>query len=288
MLPTFPSIDDFVSSYARRLVEAWHPRLPVYPVLTGIVDVAADIYAAEAFNNPIAPLPTDPIEQGRWRDELRIHAQKMHDAPTTLALFTASLTRSLAAFRDALPDTALVTKDEFLEWQNRQPPLTVPSRDLIADAEQLFEELQYPFFEPEVSELRLFRELQASLNQSGVQATPLGKLFDIDVPFPLPDEARFSGHWIVSPPGRGKTTLLHAMVMEDIRAPDASLILMDSKGDLIEPIRTLTDDTRSSRSSSIPTRRIRSRSTRSTSRKPISRKPSTCSNTCLPRSSNSK
>ena len=86
----------------------------------------------------------------------------------------------------------------------------------------------------------LFGELQASLNQSGVQATPLGKLFDIDVPFPLPDEARFSGHWIVSPPGRGKTTLLHAMVIEDIRTPGASLILMDSKGDLIEPFRTLT------------------------------------------------
>ena len=64
--------------------EAWHPRLPVLPVFVGIVDVAASIYEMEAFNNPLTPLHSDPIEQGRWRDELRIHSQKMHDAPRTL------------------------------------------------------------------------------------------------------------------------------------------------------------------------------------------------------------
>ena len=70
------------------------------------------------------------IEQGRWRDELRIHSLKMHDAPKTLGLFTEALTRSLAAFRDVLPGAVLVAKDEFLQWGNRQPALTVPARDL--------------------------------------------------------------------------------------------------------------------------------------------------------------
>ncbi len=56
--------------------------------------------------------------------------------------------------------------------------------------------------------------------------------------FSIPDETRFSGHWIIAPPGRGKTTLLHAMVHDDL-SKDASIILMDSKGDLIEPIRQL-------------------------------------------------
>lgn len=54
----------------------------------------------------------------------------------------------------------------------------------------------------------------------------------------LPDETRFSGHWIVAPPGRGKTTLLHALVMDDF-AKDAAIVLMDSKGDLIEPLKEL-------------------------------------------------
>ena len=165
----------------------------------------------------------------------------MHDAPKTLGLFTGALTRSLASFRDALPETVLVTKDEFVEWRDHQPPLTVPARELTGDIESLVEDFRFPFCEAEVAELRLFQELRSALGTDRWQSTPLGRLLDIDVPFTLPDEARFAGHWIVSPPGRGKTTLLHAMVMDDIRKPGASLILMDSKGDLIDPIRGLTE-----------------------------------------------
>ncbi len=68
--------------------------------------------------------------------------------------------------------------------------------------------------------------------------TPYYELLTMSVPFVIPDETRFSGQWIVAPPGRGKTTLLHSMFLEDIEHK-ASIIVMDSKGDLINPIKEL-------------------------------------------------
>ena len=135
-------------------------------MFAGIVDAAVEIYAMEGFNNPIPPLPSDPIEQGRWRDELRIHAIKMHDAPKTLGLFTGALTRSLTAFRDALPETVLVTTQTSLEWRDHQPPLTVPAPELIDDIEA---SARFPPIRsiPEINELRLFQEPRASLRTTG-------------------------------------------------------------------------------------------------------------------------
>ena len=66
--------------------------------------------------------------------------------------------------------------------------------------------------------------------------TPFHSLFLTPIPLELPAEQRFSGHWIIAPPGRGKTTLLHSMFLDDVKR-DASIIVMNSKGDLINPIK---------------------------------------------------
>ncbi len=263
----FPDTATFGESYARRLVEAWQPQLPVLPLFECLVEVAERIYEMEGFDNPIPSLPSsDPIEEGRYRDLMRIHAEKMADAPRTLGLFTEALTQSLAAFRDALPPDALVDKSGLLA--DREPAVTVPVLDLIPDIGQLAYDVAINFYTREIQELRLFQELKRRLDNNDEAAsvkaavylppfehkgspreivdlylggTPLHDLFDTNAPFNLPDEARFAGHWVLSPPGRGKTTLLHAMVMQDIGVPGACLILMDSKGDLIEPVRNLKE-----------------------------------------------
>jgi hypothetical protein len=59
-------------------------------------------------------------------------------------------------------------------------------------------------------------------------------------PFALDSRARFAETWIVAPPGRGKTNLLHNMIAED-RREKATIVLMDSKGDLINAYKGYDD-----------------------------------------------
>jgi len=237
----FPDAQAFADSYVRRLIDAWHPKVPALSVLEAMLQIASELYEGEALNNPIPPIPLDPIDQGRWRDEARIHALKMHDAPGTLATFTGALTRALGLFRNALPASALLPKTECLAQNERTPPLTVPACQLLDPPEAFVEPIAAALSDPQVLELRLFEHVRRLLADGDLGGTPFQNLFELPVPFVLPAETRFSGHWILSPPGRGKTTLLHAMVMSDIRIPGACLILMDSKGDLIDPIRRLKE-----------------------------------------------
>jgi Holliday junction resolvasome RuvABC ATP-dependent DNA helicase subunit len=64
--------------------------------------------------------------------------------------------------------------------------------------------------------------------------TPFKDFSRVQLPITLAEETRMAGMWVVSPPGQGKTTLLHTLVAQNLET-DASVILMDTKGDLIEP-----------------------------------------------------
>src|SRR5258707_841181 len=58
--------------------------------------------------------------------------------------------------------------------------------------------------------------------------------------FELPDAQRFAGTWIVAPPGRGKTNLLHNLVAQDL-TQRCTIVMMDSKGDLINAYKGYGD-----------------------------------------------
>ena len=93
--------------------------------------------------------------------------------------------------------------------------------------------LTKPLLYPTAAEMRPRELVEAYLG-----GTPLLALFNAPFPYEIPQEQRFAGHWIIAPPGRGKTTLLHALVNDDLKR-DAAIILMDSKGDLIDPFRNM-------------------------------------------------
>ena len=63
--------------------------------------------------------------------------------------------------------------------------------------------------------------------------SPLHALFTAQVPFAIPAEKRFEGHWIVARQGSGKTNALECLIHADLAeviAGRASLLVMDSQG----------------------------------------------------------
>lgn len=65
---------------------------------------------------------------------------------------------------------------------------------------------------------------------------------EVQVPYVIPERTRFSGMWCLAPPGRGKTTLLTSLFIQDLHlvADDkASIIVIDSKGALLNDLKRL-------------------------------------------------
>lgn len=80
------------------------------------------------------------------------------------------------------------------------------------------------------------------LVETYLRGTPFLDLFLTPVPFVIPDAARFQHHWIVAPPGAGKSTTLQYFITNDlvrVAAGDASVVVMESNRDLIKAIEGL-------------------------------------------------
>jgi hypothetical protein len=75
-----------------------------------------------------------------------------------------------------------------------------------------------------------------------LSGTPFPGLFLSNVPFPIPDTTRFAHQWILAPQGAGKTQAIQFQFLCDlpkVANNEASIIVMDSQGDLIRNIAGL-------------------------------------------------
>ena len=80
------------------------------------------------------------------------------------------------------------------------------------------------------------------LVETYLRGTPFLNLFLAPVPFTIPETARFQHHWIVAPPGAGKSTTLQYLITRDlyrVAAGEASIVVMESNRDLIKAIEGL-------------------------------------------------
>ena len=74
--------------------------------------------------------------------------------------------------------------------------------------------------------------------------TPFLDLLLMPLPFEIPIETRFQHHWIVAPPGAGKSTTLQHFILRDLElvaANKASIVVMESNRDLIKAIEGLKE-----------------------------------------------
>jgi Type IV secretion-system coupling protein DNA-binding domain len=208
------------------------------PLAGAFNHITAALYAQESFHEaPIKPETTDRITIGRYYDRLAEWQRKVSDQ-NNFELFAQFMLSWWMAFREHLPPYAL--------QDDTQPrPLTLTTPLQIRDEAEAVSSLIGSFFDADFKRRKLFEDIRDQIEQNAEDKpeptlanyfakTPFRALAQTDIPITLHDETRFAGMWVVAPQGQGKTTLLHALIKDDLER-NASIVLMDSKGDLIEP-----------------------------------------------------
>lgn len=260
-----PTTDKFAFDVIEALTarcRAQSVPMPHLELAHDMLATAAGFYAGEQLDKiPAFPEQWDHISVGMFRDCLLLQKKRLEQSTQAVAILAAGLVDSFFRLAKMLPAYARYTASDA----DSQYP-SIPLVDAIPNIGKAIEALcipfavenQFGFFEGLRQDLRENMERYAArkntkriIDPSNVDLPPRelvetflgGTLFEsmlleVNIPFSIPDEQRFAGHWIIAPSGRGKTTLLHSMFLEDLKK-DASIILIDSKGDLIGPIKEL-------------------------------------------------
>ena len=268
----FPDAETFAKKTLVEFMDRCDQQTMLYPrfdIGMAMLGAIAALYSVERFKD----LPPDPSQfgyhgdfeaLGHLRDILLRHQRKLLDPQRTLNALRQAFVDCLVDITRQLPPLA---RDDGGE-DSTPPMATLALIDLLPNVGAIIESAILHFDTPETEDLCVFDYLKRTLIRNAERLkertnskrpippsdfkgssretvatyladTGLAAIFlEPRVPFDFPDEQRFSGHWIVAPPGRGKTTLLHSLFLNDLNRP-AAIIVMDSKGDLINPLRNL-------------------------------------------------
>jgi hypothetical protein len=234
-----------------------------------LIEATLAIYEQEGFDvaSPLPP-PTvcRSIEGARYRDYLAEYGQKAA-IPDIGDRAANLLIESFTGFTDRLP---ILPDDDG--------PYFSISLEVFAKGKlpALISALILPVVEDEAVNAGLFLDIRRQMDEnicelSGLAPVPenfnspdVVSLDDYDgddiiydyfkdtpfldifkatsIPFSIPDKARFEHGWILAPQGTGKAQLIQFLVsadLERVRRDEASIVVMDSQGDLIDQISSL-------------------------------------------------
>ena len=211
----------------------------------GLVDMTTAVpdFVRQRIGKPTTSVFTLPLYDQliQYDDTKKVHKDSEVGTYTVLPQFMGALWALGKPFRDE----QLFKERGLFDW-------TKTSHQVFATGpypSDYSNKREYEKERKEYEEARAYAEAHVWAWEQPFLHTPLHKYAQkllpnegITVPFDIPAETRFDGTWIIAPSGRGKTTLLHTLFMHDYFENHGCTILMDSKGDLIDPIKRLDID----------------------------------------------
>ena len=255
----FPSGSAFLESVADKLDDLWADKpLPVDEAIHHAAKIVRQIYEAE--RNDVIPPAFDShllgtLEGARYRDELLalIRRTSSHDVD----LMRSILTRLFMRYFLALPPSCYQDTPETFKVR-----LIDQAQDIPRFIEAVIEDVSRPIH-PSIDVFAALRR-QLVMNTEALRGcspaefkgtptelvrayfrnTPLQELFDINIPFGIPEHIRYHTA-IIAKTRWGKSQLLQALILEEIEKPEpSSVIVLDSTGamtDLIQKLAIFND-----------------------------------------------
>jgi hypothetical protein len=276
-----PSRQEFADQVAESLLVRCKllGRFPPDALFEALVQLALDLYDLEQLDEVPDRLPGiahETIEEARYRDTLLAQITKLSDPQFVVDCIISAVTEWLGAFLVYLPES--IFSKEFGDEVSAL--CTVSIVDMITEVPRLIDMARVPFMwlkDPRAKQKGIFKDVSEQLERnqydlSGVpylrenrlspkltspndydgsaaeaieaylRYTPFRPVFEVQVPFSLPEQTRFEHHWIIAGSGHGKTQTLQFLIQDDlarVARGEASLVVIDSQGDLINNISGL-------------------------------------------------
>lgn len=255
----FPLGGPFLESVADKLEDLWADKiLPVDSAIRHAAKIVRQVYEAERAD--ILPAPFDThllgtLEGARYRDELLalIRRTSTHD----IDLMRAILTRLIIRYFLTLPPSCYQDTPDTFKVRLIDQAQDIPRfiEDVIGDVSKQFHSSIDIFsvlrrqLEANTEALKgrppsEFKGTSSELVRGYFRNTPLQELFDINIPFGIPEHIRYHTA-IIAKTRWGKSQLLQALILEEIEKPEpSSVIVLDSTGamtDLIQKLAVFND-----------------------------------------------
>ena len=265
---------DTLYEYIGHILEVAFPHWQDGPIihLERVQRLVTDLFEADPiiFGMPDEPDDNLSLEEGVKLRSLLHRKKRMLSRPELVNSWGTHVVNVIDGIVSSIPASAINSLSE-------KSPFTISVFDLCTDHAAIIEGIAGALFESHIVEPDFFLDLRiqvasnyaatigltaAELNEKGrisvypaknkapphelldiyLSGTPYHDFFKSTLPFTIPQKVRYEHHWLVAGSGHGKTQTLQRLIAHDLETvakDEASIVVIDSQGDLIRKISSL-------------------------------------------------